>query len=84
MQEKVLHVSVVLYTIGSRHTTEPHNHRVAEVSRDLWRSPGPTLLLKQGHLEPAAQDNVQGNGPCSIAPSWYHLLWALGFGYSSA
>ena len=34
-------------------------HRLVEVGRDLWRSSGPTLQLKQGHLEPAAQDSVQ-------------------------
>jgi len=27
------------------------NHRMAAVGRDLWRSPGPTLLVKQGHLK---------------------------------
>ena len=26
------------------------NHWTAEVGRDLWRSSGPTPLLKQGHL----------------------------------
>ena len=35
------------------------NHRMAEVRRDLWRSSGPTLLLKQGHLELVAQDYIQ-------------------------
>ena len=29
------------------------------MGRDLWRSSGPTPLLKQGHLEPVAQDHVQ-------------------------
>lgn len=32
---------------------------MAEVGRNLWRSPGPFLLLKQGHPEPVAQDYVQ-------------------------
>ena len=32
---------------------------MAEVGRDLWRSSGPTPLLKQGHPEQAAQDCVQ-------------------------
>jgi len=32
---------------------------MAEAERDLWMSFGPTLLLKQGHLKPAAQDCVQ-------------------------
>ena len=35
------------------------NHRKAEVGKDLWRSSGPTPLLRQGHLDPDAQDNVQ-------------------------
>lgn len=26
---------------------------------DLWKSPGPNLLLKQCHLKVAAQDHVQ-------------------------
>jgi len=30
-----------------------------EIGRDLWRSSGPSPLLKQGHLEPIAQDHVQ-------------------------
>ena len=32
-------------------------HCMAEVGRDLWRSSGPTPLLKQGHPEPVAQDH---------------------------
>lgn len=32
---------------------------MAEVGRDLWKSPGLTLLLKQGHLQQVAQDHVQ-------------------------
>ena len=35
------------------------NHRIVEVGRDLWRSSGPTTLLKQGHLEQVVQDCVQ-------------------------
>lgn len=35
------------------------NHRVVEVGRNLWRSSGPTPLLKWGHPEPVAQDPVQ-------------------------
>jgi len=35
------------------------NHRMVEVERDLWRSSGPTPLLKQGDLELAAQDHDQ-------------------------
>lgn len=29
------------------------------VGRDLWRSPGPTLMLKHSQLEQAAQNCVQ-------------------------
>ena len=32
---------------------------MVEVGRDLWRSFGPTPLLKQGHVEGVAQDCVQ-------------------------
>jgi len=32
---------------------------MVEVGRDLQRPPGPTPLLKQGHLELIAQDCVQ-------------------------
>lgn len=35
------------------------NDSRAQVIRDFWKSPGPTLLLKQGHLELAVQDCVQ-------------------------
>ena len=35
------------------------HHRTAGIGRDLWRSPCPTPLPKQGHLEQAAQDLVQ-------------------------
>lgn len=35
------------------------NHRMAELERDLWRSAGPTPLVKQAHLEPVAQDHLQ-------------------------
>jgi len=31
---------------------------MAEAGRDLWRSPGPPAPLKQGHLEPGAQEHV--------------------------
>lgn len=34
------------------------NCRIVEVGRGLWRSSGPIPLLKQGHLEPLAQDFV--------------------------
>jgi len=35
------------------------NHRMFGVGRDLCGSSSPTPLLKQGHLEQAAQDLVQ-------------------------
>ena len=39
--------------------TESQNHRIVGVGRDLCGSSSPTLLLKQGHLQQAAQDLVQ-------------------------
>lgn len=33
------------------------SYKTVEVGSILWRSSGPTLLLKQGHLEPVAQDH---------------------------
>lgn len=33
----------------------PHNHRMIKAGRDLWRSSGPTPLLKQEHLEQIAE-----------------------------
>lgn len=36
----------------------PPNHRFAEVGTDLWRSPDPNPLLKQGHLDQVAQHLV--------------------------
>ena len=35
------------------------NHRTVGFGRDLWRSPIPTPLPKQGYLEQAAQDRIQ-------------------------
>lgn len=32
---------------------------MSESGRDLWRSSGPIPLLKQGNLQPAAQDHIQ-------------------------
>lgn len=40
------------------------NHRMVEVGNCLWRSSGSPLLLKQGHLEPIAQDHVQTAFEC--------------------
>jgi len=34
------------------------NHRMCEFGRDLWRSSSRAPLVKQGHLEQAAQDHV--------------------------
>ena len=39
--------------------TESQNHRIVGAGRDLCGSSSPTLLLKQGHLQQAAQDLVQ-------------------------
>ena len=39
--------------------TQNHTHRMVGVGRDLCGSSSPTLLLKQGHLQQAAQDLVQ-------------------------
>jgi len=48
---------------------------MAEVGRHLWSSSGPTSLLKQGHLQPVAQEHVwmafkylQG-GECNDLPA---------------
>jgi len=35
------------------------NHRMVGAGRELWRSSSPTHLLKQVHLQQAAQDHVQ-------------------------
>jgi len=35
------------------------SHRTVEVGRDFWTPSGLTPLLKQGCLEPVAQDHVQ-------------------------
>ena len=37
---------------------QSQNHRMVEVGRELWRSPGPALL-QQGHPELGAQIHVQ-------------------------
>jgi len=44
---------------SSDHFTESQNHRMVGVGRELCGSSSPTLLLKQGHLQQAAQDLVQ-------------------------
>lgn len=36
--------------------TESQNHRMAVVGKNIWRSLGPTLMLKRDHLEPDAED----------------------------
>jgi len=38
--------------------TESQNHRMVGVGIDLCRSPSPTPLPEQGHLQQAAQDRV--------------------------
>lgn len=39
--------------------TGSQDHRMVEVGRDLWKSPAPWPLLKQGHLGQAAQACVE-------------------------
>ena len=46
---------------------------MAEVGGDFWRSSGPTLLLKPGHLELAAQDHVQMALDCLQGWRVHHL-----------
>jgi len=41
------------------HPTESQNHRMVGVGRDLCGSSSPTPLMKQGHLQQAAEDLVQ-------------------------
>jgi len=41
-----------------RNFTESQNHRMVGDGRDLCGSSNPTLLLKQGHLQQAAEDLV--------------------------
>lgn len=48
----------VLGTIWAREAKQ-QNLGTVEARRDLWRSAGPNLVLKQGHLEQAAQDHGQ-------------------------
>ena len=43
----------------SLYITEPQNHRMFGVGRDLRGSSSPTPLPKQGHLQQTAQDLVQ-------------------------
>ncbi|KAK4832392.1 hypothetical protein QYF61_022247 [Mycteria americana] len=41
-----------------RQKESSRDDRVVEVGRDIWRSPCPTPLLKQTHIEHIAQDNI--------------------------
>jgi len=50
-----------LLTVSSNSVTESQNHRMVGVGRDLCGSSSPTPLLKQGHLQQAAQDRVQAS-----------------------
>lgn len=45
--------------INGRSITESQDYRIVKVARDLWRSSGPTPLLKQRHLDQFAQDYGQ-------------------------
>ena len=49
---------MISYPQRCHRITESHNHRIVGVGRDLCGSSSPTLLLKQGHLQQAAQDLV--------------------------
>jgi len=63
------HLSIFLQLKGNTHKsgglysdfTESQNHGMVGVGRDLCGSSSPTSLLKQGHLQQAAQDLVQGD-----------------------
>jgi len=59
--DKLCSSQLVTRTYVARERPEYTNHRirVVEVGRDLWRSSGPIPLLKQGHLEPVTQENIQ-------------------------
>ena len=50
---------VIIRSNGFNLTNHRISHRVADTGRDLWRSPDPIPLLKQGHLEAVAQDHVR-------------------------
>jgi len=69
--------------------TESQNHRIFGVGRDLCRSSSPTPLLKQGHLQQAAQDLLQAgleylqrrrlhNLPGQPVPVLRQLMWVTG------
>jgi len=45
--------------VSQENSTFAQKLRIAEQPRCLWRSPGPNPLLRQGHLEPTAQDHVR-------------------------
>ena len=53
-------ITAVFYSVlHTDNTRESQNHRTVEVGRDLQWSSDPTPLLKQGHLQPLAQDQFQ-------------------------
>lgn len=64
---------------------------MVEVGRALWSPSGPSFLLKQGHLEQAAQDHIQIVSVVQSAvmqnsqeTMWVHVLacsahtWSIG------
>jgi len=53
------------------------NHRMVGVGRDLCGSSSPTLLLKQGHLQQAAEDLVQVGHEYLQRRRLHHLLGSL-------
>ena len=52
-----IYAPVFLHSYAFLHINDGDDR--VEVKRDLWRSSGPPPLLKQGHLQQAAQDHVQ-------------------------
>ena len=59
LRERVEHLEVFSGPCQGPGVTESQNHRIVGFGRDLCGSSSPTLLLKQGHLQQAAQDLVQ-------------------------
>jgi len=57
--------------------TESQNHRIVGVGRDLCGSSSPTLLLKQGHLQQAAQDKMIKGGLKNIMVSYWNCCQCL-------
>lgn len=56
---------------------------MVEVGKGLWRSLFPTSLLKQGHIEQVAQDNVLpghlGTFAIDVFAYFSEIFWEQGF-----